>query len=82
MAGITIRNIDAPLKARLRVRAASHGRSMEEEVRQILRMVLLEERPSSTDLTEAIGRRFAPLGGVDLAELRREPLREPPSAEG
>jgi antitoxin FitA len=82
MAGITIRNIDAPLKARLRVRAASHGRSMEEEVRQILRTALLEEGPSATNLAEAIGRRFAPLGGVNLAEHGREPLREPPSFEG
>jgi hypothetical protein len=32
-----IRNIDENLRARLRVRAAEHGRSMEEEVRTILR---------------------------------------------
>ena len=36
MASITIRNLDEDVKNRLRVRAASNGRSMEEEVRVIL----------------------------------------------
>ena len=33
MASITVRNLDDELKQRLRVRAAQHGHSMEEEVR-------------------------------------------------
>ena len=37
MASITIRNLDVDVKARLRVRAAEHHRSMEEEARIILR---------------------------------------------
>jgi len=37
MASITIRNLDDDVKHRLRVRAAEHGRSMEEEARDILR---------------------------------------------
>jgi phosphopantothenoylcysteine decarboxylase/phosphopantothenate--cysteine ligase len=37
MASITIRQLDEDLKKRLRLRAASHGRSMEDEVRTILR---------------------------------------------
>ena len=82
MAALTIRNIDEHLKARLRVRAAVHGRSMEEEVRNILRSALLDTAPSSEDLAEAIGRRFAPLGGIDLPQPGREPSREPPSFEG
>jgi plasmid stability protein len=45
MATLTIRDFDDALKAALRVRAAEHGRSMESEVREILRTVL--ERPSS-----------------------------------
>jgi len=44
MASITVRNIDDSLKARLRVRAAHHGRSMEEETRQILRHPLASNR--------------------------------------
>ncbi|MEA2988651.1 MAG: phosphopantothenoylcysteine decarboxylase / phosphopantothenate---cysteine ligase, partial [Alphaproteobacteria bacterium] len=37
MASITIRQLDEELKQRLRLRAAAHGRSMEDEVRTILR---------------------------------------------
>ncbi len=40
MASITIRDIDERFKARLRVQAAHHGRSMEEEARDILRTAL------------------------------------------
>ena len=37
MASITVRNLDENLKRHLRIRAAENGRSMEEEVREILR---------------------------------------------
>ena len=37
MASITIRNLDDDVKTRLRVRAAEHHRSMEEEARVLLR---------------------------------------------
>ena len=40
MASITIRNLEEGLKRRLRIRAAEHGGSMEEEARSILRTVL------------------------------------------
>lgn len=40
MASITIRNIDDALKERLRIRAATHGRSMEEEARLILKQAV------------------------------------------
>ena len=40
MASLTIRNLEDDLKLRLRIRAAQHGRSMEEEVRDILRQVV------------------------------------------
>ena len=82
MASITIRNLEDPLKARLRVRAAHHGRSMEEEARHILRDVLTEERQPPLQLGEAIRRRFAPFGGVELPEERREMLRDPPDFSG
>jgi plasmid stability protein len=77
MAALTIRNIEEPLKARLRVRAAHHGRSMEEEMRHILRAALTDE-PVQTDLAETIRRRFAPSGGIDLPLPDRELTREPP----
>ena len=80
MASITIRNLDAHTKARLRVRAAHRQRSMEEEARSILRTALAENDSAPRNLGAAIGARFRPLGGVDLALPAREPMREPPVA--
>jgi antitoxin FitA len=78
MASITIRNLDQAIKARLRLRAATHDRSMEEEVREILRAALCEEPGPSRDLAAAIRRRLAPFGGVELSPPERDPIREPP----
>lgn len=78
MASITIRNLDDRTKDRLRVRAAYHKRSMEDEARTILRSALDEEAPMQRNLAEAIGARFRPLGGVELRLPPREPVREPP----
>lgn len=79
MANLTIRNLEEPIKELLRIRAAYHGHSMEEEVRQILRAALLENAESSENLAEAIQKRFAQLRGVDDLSLpSRELMREPP----
>ena len=80
MASITIRNLDAHTKARLRVRAAHRQRSMEEEARNILRTALAENDAAPHDLAAAIGARFRPLGGIELALPAREPMRAPPPA--
>lgn len=77
MATMTIRNLDEALKARLRVRAAEHGKSMEEEARDILRASLSTEASAPADLGRAIHTRFAALGGIDLAPTPREAIREP-----
>ena len=79
MASLTIRNIDDPLKARLRVQAATHGRSMEEEVREILRAALGREAPRPANMFEAIRACFAQSGGVELELPPREPMRDPPA---
>ncbi len=77
MASITIRNLDDTLKRRLRIRAAEHGRSMEEEAREILRQAI--GKPTAPkNLGEAIHRRFAALGGVQPDLPPREPMPEPP----
>ena len=77
MASMTIRNIDEKLKSRLRIQAARHGRSMEDEARDILRSALSREPTQSCGLFEAIRARVESLGGVELEIAPREPTREP-----
>ncbi len=81
MATLTIRNIDATVKERLRVRAAEHGHSMEAEARRILQTALIKTPSSSSGrgLAERIHARFAAVGGVDLELPPREPGRDPPT---
>lgn len=67
MANLTVRGLDQDTKTRLRIRAARHGRSMEAEVRAILRDVLAaQELPQDTGLGSRIHARFAAIGGLDL----------------
>jgi plasmid stability protein len=79
MATLTIRDLEPSVKERLRVRAAKNGRSMEEEVRLILRQATAEEVKRERGLGTAIHELFAPLGGVELEIPPREPGREPPT---
>ena len=74
MARMTIRNLSDDIKQRLRIRAAEHGHSMEEEARAILRAALTEHAPPA-NLARAIHYRFAPLGGVELDIPPPEPMR-------
>jgi len=78
MGSITIRRLDDDLKERLRQRAARHGRSMEDEVHEVLRITLAMDASEPDNLAERIQARFAPLGGVELDLPEREPPREPP----
>lgn len=78
MGTLTIRNLEDPLKSRLRMRAAARNRSMEEEARQILRAALQETAAPTEDLGSRIRSRFAALGDVRLAIEPREPPNEPP----
>jgi plasmid stability protein len=77
MASITIRRLDDSVKAKLRVRAASRGRSMEQEAREILKAGLTSKSAPSLNLADAIRRHIEPLGGVDLAISPRQPVRRP-----
>lgn len=77
-ASITIRKLDPKLKQRLRLRAAAHGRSMEEEAREILRASLATAPGMGKRLVDSIRRRFAAVGYVDLKLPVREPMRPPP----
>lgn len=71
MAQLVVRNLEEAVKSRLRRRAARRGRSMEEEVRDILRDAVKEEEPSTGGLGTAISSRFRKLGiKFDIPELR------------
>jgi plasmid stability protein len=78
MATLTIRQLDEKTKIRLRVRAAHHGRSMEEEAREILRSALSASSPVKGNLAEAIRRRFVEFGGIELQFPDRDCVRRNP----
>jgi plasmid stability protein len=78
MASITIRRLDDAVKTRLKQRAASHGRSMEAEAREILRAGVRAQSATRLNLAESIRRYVEPLGGVELRIPPREPMRRPP----
>ena len=66
------------MKTRLRVRAAEHHRSVEEEVRIILRDAVNGVRAGPQNLATFTRECFASLGGVELEVPPRGPMREPP----
>ena len=81
MASLTIRKLEEPPKARLRIRAATNGRSMEEEARTILRDALNRDTPATDNLFEAVRAHSAESGGADIELPPREPMRDPPTFE-
>jgi len=81
MATLLIRGLDDAIKLRLRIRAASHSRSMEEEARAILREALTGGQTPPRNLAESIRSRIEPLGGVELEIPPRGPIPEPPGFE-
>jgi antitoxin FitA len=76
MASITIRQLEESTKRKLRIRAARHGRSMEQEAREILKCALSQPEETPKDLGKAIRDLFAPFGGVELEIPPREPIPE------
>jgi len=77
MASITIRNLEADTKRKLKIRAAMNGRSMEQEAREILKSVLAQTAKKKSNVAERIREIFGPLGGVELERSPQEPLRDP-----
>ena len=77
MASITIRRLPETTKRKLRIRAAQHGHSMEQEAREILQRALSRADEPPKDLAKAIRERSAPFGGVELQIPAREPTPEP-----
>ena len=65
MAQLIVRNLDDAVRRKLQRRAARHGRSMEEEVRDILRDAVKDDRRPRKGLGTAIAERFK---GIELDE--------------
>jgi plasmid stability protein len=84
MATLTIRNLDERTRAQLRIQAARHGRSMEEESRTILRSAIEARQPvaGGKGLGSRIHAHFAQLGGVELELPERASLPTPAQSEG
>ena len=71
MGQLVVRNIENAVKTRLQRRAKRHGRSMEEEVRDILRSAVSAEETPSGGLGTDISRLFRRTGlDTDVTELR------------
>jgi plasmid stability protein len=76
VASLTIRNIPDEAKRRFRQRAAAHGRSMEEEARQlILAAVNDDDRPARKSMFEILYDASRP--GIELPIPPRSPARIP-----
>ncbi len=80
MAQLVVRNLDEEVKAKLRRRATAHGRSMEEEVRAILRDAVKEEARPKGGLGTRIAARFVGIGlreGEEIQEFRGHTIKPP-----
>jgi antitoxin FitA len=78
MAQILVRNLEDQLKLRLQRRARRHGRSMEEEARDILRNALRSESNAGGGLGSEISALFRDHGLDDeIPELRGHTVRPP-----
>lgn len=76
MSQLVVRNLDADVKARLKRRAKRHGRSMEEEIREILGNAARDSGRPVAKLGTRIAARFARTGlRSELPELRGQAAR-------
>jgi plasmid stability protein len=76
MAQLLVRNIEQSVKARLQRRAKRNGRSMEEEVREILRNAVNEPEPPKVGLGTEIASLFKGTGlRFEVKEMRGHPVR-------
>jgi len=76
MAQLLVRHLEDEVKIKLQRRARRHGRSTEEEIREILRNAVREEGSGRTRLGSRIAARFARVGLTqEIPELRGQPPR-------
>ena len=78
MAQLVVRNLEDGVKAKLQRRAKRHGRSMEEEVREILRTAAHDEDLPAGGLGTEIAALFAKTGlTTEIPELRGHKIQHP-----
>jgi plasmid stability protein len=77
MAQLVVRNLDAAVKEALVRRARRNGRSMEEEVRSILKRAALSDVDERVGLGTRLVRRFAGIGVDNLLPPRRRRAPRP-----
>lgn len=76
MAQLLVRHLDDDVKAKLQRRARRHGRSTEEEVREILRNAVRQEDGARAPLGSRLAGRFAGVGLTEeIPELRGQQAR-------
>lgn len=76
MAQFVVRDLEDGVKARLQRQAKRHGRSMEAEVRHILRNAIRDEDPVVRKLGSRMAARFKAVGlTADLPEWHGDPAR-------
>ena len=76
MAQLVVRNLEEGVKAQLQRRANRHGRSVEEEMRDILRNAVRAEARAAPPLGSRLRDRFAGIGlDEDIGELRGQRAR-------
>jgi len=79
MAQFIVRNVGATVKARLQRRARRNGRSMEEEIRSILRDAVNQDDAPAGGLGTGIAALFARRGiDFDIPQLEGQEI-DPPS---
>ena len=79
MSTITIHQLEPDIAQQLEQRATQHGRTIELEIKAILKSVLAPKKPSNIDLATAINKRFADFGDFEIPEIPREPMRPLPT---
>lgn len=76
MAQLVVRHLDDDVKTKLQRRAKRHGRSTEEEVRDILRNAVKDDDARRRPLGSRLVTRFAGFGlTAEIPELRGQPAR-------
>ena len=79
MASVTVRNIDESVKGGLRLRAARHGHSVEQEIRTILQQAVAPEMAAQLSFAERIQARLSGNTIDQLPVPKRRATRPPPS---